>query len=188
MDYKLPIITVTGELEHSQEYTRNGTQQTFYFQKATIEHDHMKNIIQLPLGKPENVIAVGTKRFWNVINDLEINRFDNVRLSSRQMTFVDLESVSELPVITIKTELNHRQIPSKMGWLRTIYFQRGLIDIPKFRGEIEIPLDNFEEALPVGTTKLWNVMADVRPINYGRYHWGKYHSLTLSRHMSLIKT
>jgi len=85
----------------------------------------------------------------------------------------------ELPKVTIKGELEYRQIQTRLGVPRTVYFQRAVVQMDDEIGyRVDIPVERPEAALPVGTVKLWNVVADIEPARYG--------SLALSRRFTLI--
>jgi len=89
------------------------------------------------------------------------------------------ETTVKLPKVVIKGELEYRQIQTRLGVPRTVYFQRAIIQLDdEVSCRVDIPVERPEEALSVGTVRLWNVMADIEP--------GRYGSLALSRRFTLI--
>jgi hypothetical protein len=72
------------------------------------------------------------------------------------------------PIITIKGNVDQRNITGKTGLTKTIYSQKASLEMEQMRIDIDVEVDGPNLGYRIGEQFVWDVTADLQPGQYGR--------------------
>lgn len=81
---------------------------------------------------------------------------------------MNTNTTTALPIVKILGSAETRQQPTKNG-PRTVHFQHAQADCEQLRMRFEYEIDGPEHALPVGSSHVWDLVADLVPGQYGSF-------------------